>query len=308
VSITLGGSADQPAISGDGRVVAYRSLTGGVAQVHAVDRDGDGDGVLDEGNDRTVEVVSAVPTLFGTVVGDGPSGQPSVSDDGEVVAFVTRAANLLPVPVPGSFDPDDGTVLLSMRRSGALVLASRRSDGASPAAAANAHPVLSATGRAVLYDTGAASEIVDDAPSVVGRQVVVTTFPVSLSMQDLDVGSVPVNWPSPGWYLVLENESTSTFVPGVISVSDPAFGVTGGTCQALVPVPPGEFCTMTLVFVPQVPGPVDATLSVTEIGFGGASITVRLLGDVGEPSLSAVPAGLDLGAAVIGTETDPASV
>ncbi len=308
VSVALGGAADQPAISGDGRVVAYRSLAGGIAQVHAVDRDVDGDGVLDEATDRSVEVVSAVATAFGKVVGDGPSGQPSVSDDGEVVAFVSRAANLLPVPVPGSFDPDDGTVLLSMRRSGELVLASRRSDGASPAAAANAHPVLSATGRAVLYDTGAASEIVDGAPSVVGRQIVVTTFPVALSMQDLDVGSVPVNWPSPGWYLVLDNDSTSTFVPGVITVSDPAFGVTGGTCQALVPVPPGGFCTLTLVFVPQVPGPVDATLTVAEVGFGAASITVRLLGDVGEPSLSALPAGLDLGAAVIGSETDGASV
>lgn len=308
VSVTLGGSADQPAISGDGRVIAYRSVGGGVGQVHAVDRDGDSDGVFDEVDDRSVEVVSAVTTSFGTTVGDGPSSSPSVSNDGEVVAFVTRAANLLPVPVPGSFDPDDGTVVLSMRRSGQLLLASRRSDGASPAAAANAHPVLSATGRAVLYDTAAASEIVAGTPSVVGRQIVVTTFPTSLAMQDLDVGSVPINWPSPGWYLVLENESTSTFVPSMITVSDPAFGVTGGTCQVLVPVAPGGFCTLTLVFVPQAPGPVDATLTVAELGFGAASVSVRLQGDVGEPSLSALPAGLDLGAAVVGTQTDAAPV
>jgi Tol biopolymer transport system component len=88
-----------PAISGDARFVAFRSAAGNLVagddnlknDVFLVDRDPDGNGVFDEGNDVTVGVSFNV---LG-VVGDGTSEYPVVSDDGEFIAFSSTADNLV---------------------------------------------------------------------------------------------------------------------------------------------------------------------------------------------------------------------
>ena len=102
--------SDRPAISPDGRFVAFHSIADNVvpgdtptydpdtcpsctgfqdAFVH--DRDPDGNGVFDEGN-ATIERVSI---STGGVAGAGDSSRPKLSADGRYVLFKSLAGNLV---------------------------------------------------------------------------------------------------------------------------------------------------------------------------------------------------------------------
>jgi Tol biopolymer transport system component len=97
-----------PAASGDGRCVAFRSaaddLVGGDTNlnndVFLVDRDPDGNGLFDEGND----VVEGTSFNALGIVGDGWSDYPSLSGDGQLVAFTSSADNLVASDTNQSFD------------------------------------------------------------------------------------------------------------------------------------------------------------------------------------------------------------
>jgi hypothetical protein len=99
----LSGNQLQPAISGDGRYVAYTDLPDGggalVSQVEVYDRDADEDGVYDEPGDAgEQQTVSAfyVEESEGieTHDGDDDSYDPSISHDGRWIAFTSEATNL----------------------------------------------------------------------------------------------------------------------------------------------------------------------------------------------------------------------
>ena len=90
-----------PEVSADGRFIAFESAspallplgvdTNARSDVFVRDRDPDGNGVFDEGNERT-DRVSLGP---GGVEANGHSGRPSISADGRYVAFQSGARNLL---------------------------------------------------------------------------------------------------------------------------------------------------------------------------------------------------------------------
>jgi Tol biopolymer transport system component len=80
----------EPSLSADGRYVAFMS---GANKISPVDADGRPDVfVRDMGTGLTVTVSRASGTLGGP--GDGPSLEPSISADGQSVAFMSRATNL----------------------------------------------------------------------------------------------------------------------------------------------------------------------------------------------------------------------
>ena len=68
--------------------------------------------------------------------------------------------------------------------------------------------------------------------------------------------------------LNVTNNGPSSFTPGIVTIDQPDFLVSGGTCveQRGVPVPPGGVCTVTLMFMPMVEGAQEATLTVAEMG------------------------------------------
>jgi hypothetical protein len=87
-----------PDLSSDGRFVAFESAatnlvandTNHVVDIFIHDRDPDGNGIFDEGNGTTVRVsVSSAGAEA-----DGGSHHASISGDGTLVAFVSRATNL----------------------------------------------------------------------------------------------------------------------------------------------------------------------------------------------------------------------
>ena len=128
-------------------------------------------------------------------------------------------------------------------------------------------------------------------PAVGGRQVGIVDHPPVVQLANLDVGTVAVGYPGPEWFLVLDNNGPSSFVPGLVEVSNPDFLISGGSCAdaAATPVPPGGTCTVNLMLMPSLPGPVTGTLTVSEVGFDAVSVTAQLTGLGGDPALAPAP-------------------
>jgi hypothetical protein len=310
---TLAGAAE-PVLSRDGRVVAFTSADLGLVpavfppcsgascptQVFRVDRDTDGNGLYDEPGRTSVTMVSSVPGSDPRVAGTGPSSQPSVSADGQLTAFVTKARNLQLVQAAGGGEPTDGDLLVSDARLGTLRRVTVTADGVRPAVAAHARPRLSDTGRTTVFDTLAAPQLV--AGGAPGRQVVALDAAPALSLAEADLGTTLVGFTSDEWYVAVINNGPTTFTPSRVTVSDRRFVVnqTGSTCALGAPVPPGGDCTVRITFTPDVPGPVSATLTVAEEGFRAVSVSSTVRGAGGDPTLRTNPAGADLGVTVVG--------
>lgn len=314
------GRADQPALSADGWWLAFRSSAPDLVDDVVLPPCSDSGCAVDQvyvsnladGFERLTDVhtvVSARRTGGGEVeAGRSGSSQPSITRDGQAIVFITRAPELVQGKGALSDRIADGELVLADVSSGALSRLVVQSDGASPAARASSSPHLGTTGRVVVFDTAAAHQLVEGGEGVIGRQVALVSMNPRMSMPALDMGTVPVNWPSPEWYVTLTNEGPGAFVPAEISVADPAVTITGGTCVPLVPLPPGASCTVTLVFTPIAEGPARSTLTIAEAGFGALTVSTIIDGAGGEPTLSARPAGIDAGAITVGERSEPVSV
>lgn len=115
----------------------------------------------------TTQPVSVVSTETGSFVagGNAASDDSSVSEDGSIIAFASRASNLL-VPaqlaggstVPSGYGTTNQQVFLKFRETGGMQLASRNS-GLIQANADCGNPAISADGRFVAYDSRASNLI-----------------------------------------------------------------------------------------------------------------------------------------------------
>lgn len=309
---TIAGASD-PAISRDGRVIAFSSADVGLvpavfppcaggcpSQVYRVDRDADENGWYDEPGRTEMTIVSSVAGSEPVVAGTAPSSQPALSADGQLVAFITKAPNLQLVKASGGGEPTDGDLLVADARLGTLRRVTMLAGGVQPAVGAHSGPQLSDTGRTTVFDTLAAPQLVADGRA--GRQVVATTTAPTLSLADADLGSTLVGFTSDEWYVAVINNGPTTFTPSSIKVSDGRFAVNqeASTCALGAPVPPGGDCTVRVTFTPDSPGAVEARLTVGEVGFQAVSVTSSIRGAGGEPTLRTNPAGADLGDVVVG--------
>ena len=309
---TISGASD-PTLSRDGRVVAFTSGDVGVvpavfptcpdgcpSQVYHLDRDIDGNGLFDEPTRTQMTLVSGEPGSDPTVAGTAPSSQPSLSADGQLVAFITKAVNLQVVEASGGGDETDGDLLIADVARGTLRRVTTTEDGIRPALASHSGPQLSDTGRTVVFDTLAASQLVPGGES--GRQVVTIETEPSLSLAEGDLGTTLIGFESDEWYVAVNNDGPTTFTPSNVSVSDARFRINEeqSTCALGAPVPPGGDCTVRLTFTPTAPGPVSATLTVAEEGFQAVTVSTTVRGAGGDPMLRTNPAGQALGSVVVG--------
>jgi hypothetical protein len=304
--------ASEPVLSRDGRMVAFTSSDVGLvpaafppcpdgcpSQVYHLDRDADANGRYDEPDRTTMTLVSAAPGTSPVEAGTAPSSQPSLTADGQLVAFVTKATNLQLVRASGGGDATDGDLLVADVARSTLRRVTMI-DGVEPAVGAHSRPHLSDTGRTVVFDTLSAGQLVPGSPP--GRQVVTTVTPPTLSLAEGDLGTTLVGFTSDEWYVAVNNDGPTTFVPSTVSISDGRFRINTeqSTCSLGVAVPPGGDCTVRLTFTPTTPGPVSATLTVAESGFQAVSVSTTVRGAGGEPMLRTDPAGQALGSVVVG--------
>ncbi len=193
------------------------------------------------------------------VAGTSPSTQPSISGDGQLVAFVTRAPNLQLIEVPGVGSGDDGDLLLAEIRNGRLTRLTETVDGILPTPGVHAHPDLSDTGRTAVFDTAAAADLLVEG-ALAGRQVVARSSDPLLSLPDADMGTTLVGLASDEWYVAVINDGPSSFRPTSVTVSNPRFEINPekSTCLLDISVPAGGDCTVALTFTPTAPGASSA--------------------------------------------------
>jgi Tol biopolymer transport system component len=247
----------------------------------------------------------ADPAAAPVVAIDAGGSQATISADGTQVGFVTRSRTLFPTVAGVSAEPDDGDIVVADVDLGTLRRVSLQPDGITPLDATNAHPVLSASGHVVVFDTLstdflAAEQVVSATDVAGGRGVAVIGRPAELVAASLDVGTVMVGYAGPEWYVAVRNTGPSTFLPATVVSSDPQFAITGGTCALQIAVVPGDSCTVNVTLTPGAPGPIAATFTVTEAIVGGTSATVALTGSGGVPDLRAAPAGADFAPTLVG--------
>jgi hypothetical protein len=177
-----------------------------------------------------------------------------------------------------------------------------------PVAGAHSSPRISANGRLLVADSLVADRLLDD-PALTGRHVVSMAFSPTLSIADLDVGTVVVQVPGPEWNVNLINTGPGSFVPASVTIDNTTdFTISGGTCLDLAPIRAGQYCDVKVIMTPSVAGPVNATLTVAEEGFGAITLTSPVMGAGGEPALDAAPSGVEFGDAVVGAPAETAGV
>ncbi len=171
----LGGESTSPAISADGRFVAFQSRatnlvagdTNGLMDVFVHDRDADGDGAFDESGATATERVSigsagASPTAPppAQAIG-GDSADPAISGNGRYVAFHSAATNLL----GGTTDGNTATDVFVFDR---LRRQTRRASTNRSLVVPDGHsrnPAMSLSGRFVVFES-LANNIAGGRPTV----------------------------------------------------------------------------------------------------------------------------------------------
>ncbi len=317
-----GAGAASPTLSRDGRVVAFTSRDQGLAaadfspcadrcptQVYRVDRDADGDGEIDEDGDRRTSIVSARTVDGRLEAGTSSSSAPAIDASGQIVAFVSRAANLDPLVQPSVTEDGYGDIFVADVATGDLRRVRDDEVSTRPVRGRHGAPQLSDTARALVFDTAAPSELgPDGAPTDAGaRHVVAQTAAPRLALPDADLGTTLVGLQSDEWYLAVVNDGPSAFRPASVSIGDAHFTINpdGSTCLLDIVVPPGGDCVIKLAFTPTQRTAYTTTLTVAEEGYGAVSVSAVVSGAGGEPALRATPAGADLGTVDVGSTSDP---
>ncbi len=145
------GNSSEPAMSPDGRWIAFASLA---TNLVAGDREGFVDVFL---KDTASDTIVRVSQTAGGAGGNGDSGAPAISADGRFVAFVTEASNLAGSDANNAVD-----VVLWDRTTGQFEAMSVRADGLSTGNAASDSPGISADGGVVVFASDASNLVVGD--------------------------------------------------------------------------------------------------------------------------------------------------
>lgn len=172
------GRSSTPAVSGDGRFVAFGSAASNLVS-------GDTNGVEDIFvRDRGTGATLRVSLSSSAAQGNGNSYNPAISDDGNFVAFESDASNLVSGDTNGTRD-----IFRRDRSSGTTVLVSLSSGGAI-GNGLSSNAAISADGRYVAFSSSASNLVSGDANGAgdifVRDMVAGTTSRVSLSSSGVE--------------------------------------------------------------------------------------------------------------------------
>ncbi len=158
--------SDRPAISGDGRFIAFFSDAtnlipgdGPTRDVFLHDRDPDANGVFDEGN----SVISRISVSSAGAPGNAASGRPTLSADGRYIEFASFASNLVPDDTNNAQDE-----FVHDRITGKTIIISRSVSGGATAGAMpdSDQGQISADGRFVVFRSAAVNLVIGDTNAI----------------------------------------------------------------------------------------------------------------------------------------------
>jgi Tol biopolymer transport system component len=158
-----GGESGRPAISASGRFVAFESRafnlvpddSNGLQDVFLHDRDADQDGVFDELDAISTRRISI--TSAGGQGLHGGSGNPSISGNGQWVAFETYTDNLV-----GSDTNQRADICVHDRLNGQTRRINVSTAGVEAIGGASLNPVIALNGRYVAYESDATNLVAGD--------------------------------------------------------------------------------------------------------------------------------------------------
>jgi Tol biopolymer transport system component len=148
------GPSTEPAISANGRFVAFASRASNFA---GIDGNHDSDVFVRDLVAGTTELVSVGP---GGVVGNGDSMRPAISADGRYVAFLSDATNLVPDDANGVLGTD---VFVRDRLLGVTTRVNLGPGGVEADGGSVDRPAISGDGRFVAFDSYARNLVPGDA-------------------------------------------------------------------------------------------------------------------------------------------------
>ena len=223
------GPSSGPAISADGRFVAYESMATSLAP-------GCGGGIPQILRTDVVTGETACVSQSGGVAGNGPSGAPAISADGRFVAFDSIATNLAAACATG--------VRQVLRRdlSGGIDCVSTGPGGAA-GNGASAAPAISADGRVVAFQSLATN--LGPGACVSGVQQIVVRDAGVTSCASVGPGAVAGNGPSGSVAMsadasVVAFESTATNLdPACLTGVQQIYVRSGGTTRCVSRGPGG---------------------------------------------------------------------
>lgn len=138
--------SDSPVLSADGKVVAFRSFASDLVS-------GDTNGASDVYVfDETANTTTLVSASGSGTVGNRASDEPSISNDGNLIAFRSNASNL--ASADSNFTSD---IFVRNRSAGTTTLVSVNLAGTSGANADSALPAISGNGQVVVFESSASN-------------------------------------------------------------------------------------------------------------------------------------------------------
>lgn len=162
----------------------------------------------------------------------------------------------------------------------------RIKDGANNPGAIDAAINGGVSDMAFLRDVLSPSKLADLAAYIANPRSTTTTPVASLSSTTLGFGSVNVGSASAEQTVTLSNTGAATLQLTAISLSNPEFVRTGGTCTPSTALPVSSSCSIGMTFTPTATGVRSATLTINHNAPGAAS-TVSLAGTGATPAPSA---------------------
>jgi Tol biopolymer transport system component len=258
------GDSTDPAISADGRFVAFQSFN---ATLVVGDTNLAADVFVRDLQTGTTERVSVSSSGAQTAVTRG-SGDPAISADGQHVAFESDAANLVDGDTNGATD-----VFVRDRQAGAT---ERVSVGAAGVEAFGNNPSISADGRFVAFQSGASNLVADDTnllPDIFVRdRQLATTTRVSVDSAGAQADSFSSGATiTPDGRFVAFSSAASNLVAGDTNVFDDVFVRDG---QGEKPLDDATAPTSTISLSPDAPngnaGWYVTTVTVSVAGSDGA--------------------------------------
>ena len=282
-------------MSRDGRVVAFTSSDPNLVpavfpqctascptQIYRVDRDLDENGRFDEPG-RTDDAPSSArwPVARPPVAGTAASFAPTMSADGHLIAFVTKATNLQLIQAAVGGAATDGDLLIADASTGVLTPADRVGRRRPPGRCCARSPASQRHGphgrvrHAGRRGTDRHRSHRPDAPSWRCRARRACRSPRPTSAPRWSAS------PATSGTSSVINDGSSSFMPA------PDHGQrrpvqrstrTRAPVHSACPCRPAATARSALTFTPSSPGPVSATLTVAEAGYQAASISTRVRG------------------------------
>ncbi len=314
VSITPDGSQGlgpslNPAISGDGRVVAFPSAA---TDLVAGDSNQQIDVFAWSGTTGNVELVSR---SSGGAASNATSGYPAVNRDGSQVVFASAATTLVPGDTTAGPDitpgfaalnrlPIGGDIFVRDRDTGRTTRVSVGRDNASEANGFSTYPSISSSGRYVAFTSVATNLIASDANKATPDVFVRDRPPrIAAAPNPVDFGSAPLGSLGTTRPATIRSTGITPAKIGSISIGGAAatdFIVAQNACTGRT-LAPGATCAVEVLFVGTTKGNRNASLVIRSDA--GKALALRLVASVGVPRLKVSPATGSPGIVVVATGT-----